>query len=211
MDPSNSQRLWIGGRQLWRTDNGANFWAAASVPFKGKGQLTAITISSHDSNTVMAGVDDGRIYRTNRGITSSGATKFNSKRPRKGWVSWITFDPSDPGVVYATYATFGGKHVFRSTNGGQRWRPIDGKGPDALPDIPVHSIVVNPDDVSRIYVATDLGIFVSTNGGESWAVENTGFGNIVTEALVAHRGGKRMRLFAFTHGRGAWRVKVSKK
>ena len=39
-------------------------------------------------------------------------------------------------------------------------------------------------------------------------VENTGFGAVVTEWLsVAEVAGRRV-LFAFTHGRGAWRVEL---
>ncbi|MFQ5742729.1 MAG: hypothetical protein ACE5HV_03975 [Acidobacteriota bacterium] len=212
MDPGNSQRLWIGGRQLWRTDNAAGFWQAASAPFRGRGQMTAIAVSPHDSDRVIAGASDGRIYRTDKGTTSTGFTTFKSKRPRRGWVSWIALDPNNADVVYATYATFGGKHVFRSTNGGQRFRSIDGSGADGLPDIPVHSIVVDAGNSQRLYLGTDLGVLVSTTGGNSWAAENTGFGNIVTEALVPHtRAGGGLRLFAFTHGRGAWRVRVKNK
>jgi len=39
-------------------------------------------------------------------------------------------------------------------------------------------------------------------------VENTGFAAVVTEWLsVAEVGGRRV-LFAFTHGRGAWKVDI---
>ena len=40
-----------------------------------------------------------------------------------------------------------------------------------------------------------------------WMVEETGFGAAVTEwlALTRERAGRKL-LFAFTHGRGAWRV-----
>ena len=56
--------------------------------------------------------------------------------------------------------------------------------------------------------STDLGLFVSTTGGERWMVENTGFAAVVTEWLsVAEVGGRRV-LFAFTHGRGAWKVDI---
>ena len=71
-------------------------------------------------------------------------------------------------VVYATYGNFGGAHVFRSTDGGATWQSIDGSGAGALPDIPVHSIVVDPDDSQRLYLGTDLGVMVSIDGGRTW-------------------------------------------
>ena len=102
---------------------------------------------------------------------------------------------------------FGGAHVFRSIDNGQTWRSLDGSGPTGLPDIPVHSIVVDPDDRQRLYLGTDLGVIVSIDGGQTWMSEETGFGPAVTMwlSLIRTPAGQK-QLFAFTHGRGAWRV-----
>ena len=64
-------------------------------------------------------------------------------------------------MLYATYGNFGGAHVYRSIDGGATWQSIDGSGSTGLPDIPVHSIVVDPDDSQRLYLGTDLGVMVS--------------------------------------------------
>ena len=69
-------------------------------------------------------------------------------------------------MVYATYGNFGGAHVFRSIDNGETWQSLDGSGPTGLPDIPVHSIVVDPDDRQRLYLGTDLGVMVSIDGGQ---------------------------------------------
>jgi hypothetical protein len=85
------------------------------------------------------------------------------------------------------------------------WRELPGGA--ALPDIPMDSVVVDADDSSRIYLGTELGVFVSADGGQRWMMEETGFGPIVTEWLSLVRDGSgRKRLVAFTHGHGAWRV-----
>ena len=90
------------------------------------------------------------------------------------------------------------------------WAASFGDGATGLPDIPVHSIVVDPANPDRLYLGTDLGVMTSINGGRSWAVENTGFANAVTEwlALGTDAGGQPW-LFAFTHGRGAWKVALN--
>ncbi len=208
MDPGNPDRLWIGGRQMYRTDDGAALWQAASTMLKGR--ATAIAVAPADSERVAAGTETGFIYLTDGGGTATGATTWRARRPRKAWVTWVAFDPTDSQVLYATYGGFGGRHVYRSTNGGRRWKPIDGEGASGLPDIPVHVVLVDPEDSERLFLGTDLGVFVSVDGGASWAQENAGFGNIVTESLHLQREGRARMLYAFTHGRGAWRVRLKK-
>ncbi len=121
----------------------------------------------------------------------------------------MAFHPTDRSIAYATYATFGGTHVWKSTDSGASWNGIDGVAGAALPDIPVHSIVMDPGDPSRLYVGTDLGSIVSLDGGAHWAVENSGFANVVTHKLWVNSIGQAHTLFAFTHGRGAYRVPLT--
>jgi photosystem II stability/assembly factor-like uncharacterized protein len=210
MDPQDSRRLWLGGRRLWRTDNGAGSWSPASSFLADGGKVSAIAVASADGDRVLAGTHLGTIYRTSQGVSAGAGTEWEGSRPRSGFVSSVTFDPADQAVAYATYAGFGDRHVWRTEDGGESWMPIDGSGAGALPDIPVHSIVVDPEHRERLYLGTDLGVFVSLDGGASWAVEITGFARAVTEslALVTTPTGQRF-LFAFTHGRGAWRVELS--
>ena len=207
MDPNDQLRLWIGGRSLYRTDNGAGLWNPASGRLAAEGKVSALAVAPGNSDRVLAGMTGGDIFRTDIGTLADGNTTWESSRPRTGWVSWLAFEPGDPDVAYATYARFGGKHVWKSEDAGVNWRPLDGSGPGRVPNIPVHSLVVDPRDTRRIYLGTDLGVLVSLDGGTSWAVENTGFAAVVTESLaLASNPGGTPYLFAFTHGRGAWRV-----
>ena len=207
MDPNEPRRLWMGGHRLWRTDNSAGFWRAASQTLSTTGWVSALAVHPSTSDTVVVGTSEGSIHISHDAPASDASTTWPSVRPRDGFVSWIAFDPQDPETLYATYAGFGGDHVWRSRDGGDTWQALTGSGTSSLPDIPVHSIVVDPGDSRLLYIGTDLGVFTSFNGGATWAVENTGFANAVTEALtLARDDDDRPWLFAFTHGRGAWRV-----
>jgi hypothetical protein len=102
-------------------------------------------------------------------------------------------------------------------DGGASWQPLDGgDGPSGLPDLPAHALAVDPRHTERLYVGTDLGIFVSLDGGGAWEVEDTGFANVVVDSLVIASASPRPAsgaapvpyLFAFTHGRGAWRLRL---
>ncbi len=204
MDPSSSQRLWIGGWFPWRTTNGATSWTQAGNYLPGAGSASAIAVAPSDANYVLFGMDDGYIARSSSALTTTSATTWASVQPRSGYCSSVAFDPANRDIAYATYSTFGGSHVWKSTTAGASWVAIDGAGATGIPDIPVHSIVVDPTSSQRLYVGTDLGVFVSIDGGANWAVENTGFANVVTEALVTSGN----YLYAFTHGRGAYRVSL---
>jgi hypothetical protein len=205
-DPA-SNAIWLGGEFLYRGGNFGQSWGKAlSSHAPAGGRISAIAVSPRANGTVFAGTDQGHILRTTNGTDSVAAIAFTTTQPRQGWVTSIAVDPSS-GAVYATYGNFGGAHVFRSVDNGITWHNLDGSGASGLPDIPVHSIVVDPGDRRRLYLGTDLGVMVSIDGGATWMSEETGFGPAVTMWLsVIRTPAGRTQLFAFTHGRGVWRV-----
>lgn len=214
MDHQDPEVLWFGGTRLWRTTNGAQNWTAASqiIPPDSDGwddYISAIGIAPTDSNYVLAGsINGGLIMRTQQALSTSGSTAWSSANPvgDYGAVSSVAFDPQDKNVAFATYSTFGVPHVWKSTDAGASWTNIDSSGPNGLPDIPVNSIAIDPADTNRLYVGTDMGVFVSLDGGANWAVENSGFANVVTDSLGLINVNGAYKLFAFTHGRGVFRV-----
>lgn len=209
LDPSNADRLWIGGRSLWRSNDGAVSWSGASAPLSATAQVSAIAVSPVDSDRVAVGTNEGVIHVTTSAGTTGLASTWPAAHPRAGFVSSIAFHPNDPQRLWATYATFGAPHVWESRDGGATWIPIDGSGKKRLPDIPVHTLLVDPTHPGRLFVGTDLGVFVTLDGGKRWLVENSGFANVVTESLsTAVDDTGETWLFAFTHGRGAWRVRL---
>jgi hypothetical protein len=207
MDPSNSQRLWTGTSVMYRTINGAGTWVQSSAALGAN--VSAIAISRQDGNRILAGTGNGTVRRTTTGLTDAAASVWASSTPRNAYVSSVAFDPNNSSIAYATYSTFGGTKVFRSTDGGAIWTGIGGTGVNTLPDIPVHSIVIDPGNSNRLYIGTDIGVFTSADSGANWVPENTGFPNTIVESLAINTVGSNSTLFAFTHGRGVWRVSLS--
>ena len=200
MDPADPRRLWLGGRVMWRTPNRGDNWLAASAPLPAL--VSAVAVQPGNGDVVIGGTSQGHLVRSDQATTASAATQWQITQPRQGFVSSIAFDPIDRNTVFATYAGFGGTHVWMSTDAGVSWAPRD----STLPDIPVHSLAVDPTRPNRLYLGTDLGVFVSLDRGLTWAVENTGFANAVTETVLVAQGVNGPAVYAFTHGRGAWRA-----
>ncbi len=204
MDPHyETRRLWLGGRHMWITNDRGENWREASTAFPAL--ISAVAVHPTNSDFVISATAEGQIARNLSATAGTQTTQWAMARPREGFVSWLAFDPSDPTTIYATYAGFGGPHVFVSTDSGATWTPRDGN----LPDLPVHSIAIDPSNRDRLYLGTDLGIFVSLDRGQSWAVENTGFANAVTETVLIAKGANGPAVYAFTHGRGAWRAELN--
>jgi hypothetical protein len=212
MDPSAPSRMWIAGAYPWKTENKGDLWARNGAFFGAR--IGSIAVSPTNSNHVVMGTSaPGAIFYTTTALTNTSATVWPSSQPRTGWVAWIAIDPNNDNIVYATYSTYNSAgnvgHVFKSINGGATWTNIDGSGATGVPDIPVTAIAVDPANSQRIYIGTDIGVFVTVDGGANWARENTGFANVATESLkIQDVGGGVRYLYAFTHGRSAWRVQL---
>ncbi|RMH13554.1 MAG: hypothetical protein D6701_12225 [Gemmatimonadetes bacterium] len=89
-----------------------------------------------------------------------------------GRIAAITALPDDPDVVYVGAATGG---LWKSTNGGQTWRPLF----DEQPVLGVGAVAVSPSHPDIVWVGTGegnprnsagvgAGVYRSLDGGETW-------------------------------------------
>jgi uncharacterized protein (TIGR03437 family) len=203
MEVSNRQRLWFGGQGVWRSTNGGANWQNYNNQ---AANISALAVAPTNPGAVMAGSATGDVYRLNEELGYEGTIAWSNYKFRDGYISSLTFDPFNANVAYATCSTFGGVHIWRTENGGVTWVDSDGFGTGRLPDLPVHTLVIDPQNPARLYIGTDLGVFVSLDRGATWLVESSGFPNTVVEALTIQVANGTTSLYAFTHGRGVWRV-----
>lgn len=129
----------------------------------------------------------------------------------------IAVSPFDSAVAYLSVSGFTAAtavgHLFVTTDGGGYWSQADGNPnnlvpppPGALPDAPVLRALVDANDTTgrTVLVATDIGIFRSTDRGVSWSPFNLGIVPVVPVFdLEQNNNGV---IFAATYGRGAYRL-----
>jgi hypothetical protein len=122
-------------------------------------------------------------------------------------------------TVYATVMGFSGNSikspkVYRSIDAGASWTNISSN----LPNAPTNSVVVDPNDANTVYVATDAGVYVTTQvtncaneAVNCWSVFGSGLPNAPVVALAAAAAmatgdGRAGELRAATYGRGIWEI-----
>lgn len=214
MDPSDTRRVYIGGYRLWRTADSGRNWSPASPPINGTAYTTisAIGVGPANGNQVYFGASDGTIYHSSQAQSETGTTNWQSTQPRPGFLSAIAVHPTDSNTAYAAYTTFdqgpGDNHVYKTTDGGFTWTGIDGTGDSGLPDLPINAILIDPASPGTIYLGGDTGIFVSFDGGGTWMHDASLAVDTVVVRLLLDRGAGVAKLFAFTHGRGAFSVAI---
>jgi len=191
--------------------------------------LTTIAMAplSGGAYNLYTGANDGTVEMAANVIPGSSPTflKISNGLPTRT-ISKIVADPSDTSgkTVYAAFAGFSVDqsidgsptdlkgHIFKTTNGGAAWTDIGCHTSNCaaplvtdLPDLPVNDIALDPDDISghsTIYAATDSGVYVSIDGGATWAKLGNNLPNVPVLSLALHEPSRTLR--AATHGRGAW-------
>lgn len=201
MSESDPEILYAGKNGLVRTTNGGDTWSSTGpANVDGLNPIIAIGISPSDPDIVYfatAPVDnDADVFvSTNGGITNTKITgELPDRYPRD-----IAVNKSDPDEVYICYAGFGAGHIFKSINAGADWSDIS----STLPDIPFHTILIDPYDEKILYAGSDITLFVSKNKGESWEAYNAGLPEAAMIFDIQFSPADTS-LFLYTHGRGVF-------
>jgi hypothetical protein len=72
--------------------------------------------------------------------------------------------------------------------------------------VPFESIAIDPANHNEIFAGSDIGAYVSFDGGATWSALGIGLPNVAVFDLVPNAAGTQ--LTAFTHGRGAWLIAI---
>jgi subtilisin-like proprotein convertase family protein len=123
-------------------------------------------------------------------------------------VGHVAIDPNNSSTAYATFGGFGvpaGQHVWKTLNlaGGATTWVAAGTG---LPDVPTNAFVIDPRNSNNLYAGTDIGVYSSIDGGNSWQPYGTGLPRVAVFGLDIQSTARVLR--AATHGRGMWEIAI---
>ena len=232
LDPTTPQNLYFGTYRVWQTTNGGISWNVISQDLTGDTTntdcgggvcvVTSLSVAPNNSNTVYAGTDEGGLWvSTNATSAAPTFTEINQSSTPGRYVTQVVASPANSQVAFAAFSGFSGfsdevGHLFETSNGGTTWTDISCHNTGNcgsplttdLPNTPVNDVVVDPNDTTNntVYVATDVGVFVTTNGGTNWAELASLLPHVECVSLKLDNTARV--LMVGTHGRGDWDLQL---
>ena len=205
--------LYMGANFLLRTTDRGDNWEAISpdladssggekspVPY---GTITDIAESPHDPSLIWIGTEGGSVWFGD--LSSKTWSQRDGTLPDK-WISTLIASVHDPSTLYVSMTGYReddfSAYLFKSVDKGLTWKSIVGN----LPGESINVIREDPVYPEILYIGTDLGVFTSLDGGESWISLSASLPTTPVHDLFVHPRDNQMVIG--THGRGAFIVDV---
>lgn len=231
LSPTQKGTIYIGSQFLFRSRDRGDSWDRISGdlttndPEKQKQEqsggvtvdnssaemhttIYSISESPKNAQVIWVGTDDGNVQVTkNGGGAWTNVTANVTGLPAASWVSWVEASRFDAGTAYAAFDrhTYGDMTpwIYKTTDYGKTWTRL------ASPDKGVrgyaHTIKEDTVQKNLLFAGTELGLWISLDGGTTWAEFKGGnFPSVaVREVQIQSR---ENDLVIATHGRGIWIV-----
>jgi hypothetical protein len=208
-DVNNTLYSWNGGSSIFRailnpdntsqSDASGNFTgnrSSININGLGGGSVTHIRVSPYNESNraIFVGTAAGVVVRRN----NDGTGSIINNGIVAGAVSCVEVGASDDELL-VTYSNFGVTSVLYTADGGTTWEDKEGD----LPDMPVRWALFNPLDRREVILATEAGIWRTSNitaDSPSWNPVSTGMGAVRVD-MLQYRESDNL-ILAGTHGRG---------
>jgi photosystem II stability/assembly factor-like uncharacterized protein len=216
--PHNSKVAYWAGDKLVRSSDQGESWEPISPDLGGGdpgrevnplyaghyGTIQAIGLNKKKPRVIYAGTDNHKLWKTK---DLGGAWRqIDDKVLPNRWITHIEVKRNKPRVLYVTFSGYRNgeraAYVFRSRNGGKDWRDISKN----LPRAPVNDAALRG---RKLYVATDLGVFVTKTNGIRWF--ELGRGLPLAPVNDIRLVPKNKKLYAGTFGRGVWKLSLRRR
>lgn len=125
-------------------------------------------------------------------------------------ITSIKQDPKDPNHLLLTVGNYGANaYIFETNNALDTvnpvtWTSIHGN----LPDMPVYDVAMLPEKPQVLIAGTELGVYVSENGGATWTENNSGMCRVPVFQVRVYQNNtwSGPEVYIGTHGRGMFKA-----
>ncbi|HKR61180.1 MAG TPA: HYR domain-containing protein, partial [Pyrinomonadaceae bacterium] len=214
LGPGTPNTIYFGSDRLYRsTDRGDNHTIVSQSPLVPVNAtqgvvITTIGVSPQDDNVRIVGLRNGQVFATTTGSSTLTDVTPTNAPLTPGSIGKAIIDPNNKFTAYISYSSFvppAGQTIFKTTNLNDPV-PTWTASSNGIPQIPVSSIAVDPQNSNILYAATDIGVYQSTDGGANWAPYGVGLPRVAVFDVKISNVQRYLRIA--THGRGIWEIGI---
>ncbi|MGC6486980.1 MAG: hypothetical protein ACON4Z_05015, partial [Planctomycetota bacterium] len=203
--------IYAGARSLWRCMDAkaaSPSWTAIKPPTSPASPISAIAISPNSSSIVWVGHNNGRLFRSNNALapTPTWTAGDRGGQVPDSFITRILIDRNIASHVLVACSGFVTDNLWRTTDNGATFTDVTGAGLTALPSAPILGIAQHPTLDGRYYVATEVGVFGTSDDCVNWSTSNDGPADVACYDICFLHGSNT--LLVGTHGRGMWTTEI---
>jgi photosystem II stability/assembly factor-like uncharacterized protein len=189
-----------GGATWQRCDNGLAHHDVYSLASRTLEDGSVVLYCGTEPAHLFESRDLGETWTELSSIRTAGSTEHWTfpAPPHVAHLKHITFDPRDNNVIYASIEQGG---LLKSRDGGASWRDMDGVDDD------VHRVVLSPQRPDRLYITGGDGMYVSEDGGETfahWHTQQADFGGYPDQLVFRPSNVDEMYIASAESNPGMW-------
>jgi photosystem II stability/assembly factor-like uncharacterized protein len=215
LSPHDPDTVYLGYQYVYRSTDRGDTWERISPDLTGNDPqqmlprssseipyqtIVALEESPRVKGLIYAGTDDGKLHVT----TDAGKTwtQLTAHVPTRKWYSRVVPSQHSDNTLYVTqrgredddFAPY----IYKSTDGGRTFTSIVAN----IPAGPANVIREDPTNPNILYVGTDFGVFITTDGGTHWQVLGGNLPSTQVSDLAVHP--RENVIVISTYGRGIW-------
>jgi len=213
---------------ITRSDNFGATWTLTTIPgnWLGFRAFDNAEISSADPQIVWItspldskpwiGSPGGIHVSTDAGLTFTEVSQNFPNTVTES--SGIATHPFDPNTAFMLFSAAGTPKILMTSDLGASWTDISGftnssgalnksnlsenESTNGFPDVAVFTLLVMPYDTNILWAGTEIGLFISSDGGVSWNIADNGLPKVGIFQMFIQDG----QVVVATYGRGIWTV-----
>ena len=190
IDPQDTTTIYAAtrGGGIYKSTNAAESWDQVNsgltdvedpLGILGKIGAHAIAIDPTNPQIIYSSTTERGVFKSTNGGQRWANTHLTLRKDKLSTgmfgssnsitATTLAVDPKNPTTIYAGLA---GTGVYKSSNAGETWEPVNSGLGSA--GIVVRTLTIDPQNPGTIYGGTQRGVIRTLNGGQNWEFINSG-------------------------------------